>query len=75
MRFPSKVTPYENSIISKFPLFLSEISSERITPANLFKKTVNKVSDISEFIDVLDCLFVLGKVALDDEKGELFYVD
>ena len=46
MKFPSKVTPYGESVISKFPIVLGELQ---------------------DFIDTLDCLYVLGEITLNKE--------
>ncbi len=75
MRFPSKVTPYQASILAVFPYILSLLQKEPLTPSVLYKKTKNRVEDISEFLDVLDCLLALGKIDIDSERGLLIYVD
>ncbi len=35
----------------------------------------NNVSDASEFLDVIDCLYALRKIDYDSDKGTLNYVD
>ena len=54
MRFPSKVTSYQDSILSKFDIVMSQIEKKDIKPALLYKKLKNKVSDPGEFIEILD---------------------
>ena len=44
-------------------------------PKDLYKKVKNKVSDIGEFLEILDCLFALGKTEFNREGGTLRYVD
>lgn len=71
MRFPSKVTSYNNSIISKFPIVLNEIKTQDYTVSGLYNKLYKKIK-IRDFIDVLDCLYILGEVTLN--KGVIHYV-
>ena len=75
MRFPSKVTPYQASILAKFPVMLSCLESEDMRPDTLYHKVKSKVSDVGEFLEVLDCLYALGKIKFYEEGGLLHYVD
>lgn len=74
MKFPSKVTPYQASILAKFPTVLSCLETEDMNPEVLYKKVKSKVSDIGEFLEILDCLYALGKIELYEEGGALRYV-
>ena len=38
MRFPSKVTSFNESIISKFPMIFKELESGDLSPSELYKK-------------------------------------
>lgn len=73
MRFPSKVTPYQSSILAVFPVVLSLLEKDDMKPGELYKKVKNKVDDVAEFLDILDCLYALGKIVIDDERGVLHY--
>ena len=73
MKFPSKVTPYKESIIAKFPMILEKLEKKDMPPQELYKSMKNKVTDISEFMDIMDCLYALKKVDLDGEV--VHYVD
>lgn len=75
MRFPSKVTSYQDSILSKFDIVMSQIEKKDIKPALLYKKLKNKVSDPGEFIEILDCLYALGKIEIIGEEKELHNAD
>lgn len=75
MRFPSKVTPYQDSILAKYPVVLNCLVEQNMKPGDLYKKVKSKVLDIGEFLEILDCLFALGKVEFDKERGALHYVD
>ena len=50
MKFPSKVTPYQASILAKFPVVLSCLETEDMKPDMLYKKVKSKVSDVGEFL-------------------------
>ncbi len=74
MKFPSKVTPYQESVLAKFPVVLLQIEKGDIKPDALYKKVKSRVSDIGEFLEILDCLYALGKIKF-LEGGVLHYVD
>lgn len=74
MKTPSKVTPYKESTIAKFPIILSLLERNDMTPNKLYAKVKkSKIKDIEEFVEVLDCLYAMNKIEL---RGEvLHYVD
>ena len=74
MRFPSKITSYGTSSLSKFPLVLDLLESADLTPSELYRKTKKSFDSISEFYEVLDELCALGAVELLMPKGVLHYV-
>lgn len=68
MKFPSKVTPYKDSTIAKFPIVLSILEENDMTPAELYSKVKkSKVKDIKEFVELLDCLYAMKKIAIREE--------
>lgn len=71
MKFPNKVIPYKESTIAKFPTVLSELEKGDMTPNSLYNKMKkNKVESISEFVEILDCLYALNKIEF---RGELIH--
>lgn len=72
MKFPNKVISYKESSISKFPYVLKQLEDSDLTAAELYKKVKSKVEDVREFLDILDCLYVLNKIEL--VEGVLYYV-
>lgn len=71
MRFPSKATPYKESSISKFPAVLKLLEKSDMSPSEMYSKlSKSKVRDISEFVDILDCLYAMGKIEV---RGELLH--
>ena len=74
MKLPNKVITYKASTISKFLAVLSCLKEQDMSPASLYKKVKSKVEDIGEYIDILDCLYALGKIELIEHLGVLHYV-
>lgn len=64
MKLPSKVTPYKDSILAKFPVVLAALQECDMTPSELYNKMKRKVSAAAELVEILDCLYALGKVEL-----------
>lgn len=68
MKLPSKVTPYKESTIAKFPIVLELLEKKDMTPQELYAKVrKSKIKDISEFVEVLDCLYSMNKIDIDEE--------
>ena len=70
MLFPNKLFSYEESVISKFPVILTAIKDTPMKIRPLFKENEKSFSGVSEFYEVLDCLYALQKICL-NSKGEL----
>lgn len=73
MKFPSKVTSYKDSSIALFPVILSLLEKKPMTPSELYKKVKSKTHEVTEYMEILDCLYVLNKIELDG--GVLRYAD
>lgn len=68
MKMPNKVTPYKESSISKFPVVLALLEKEDMTPSELFSKVKkNKIHNIDEFVEIIDCLYAMHKIEIDGE--------
>lgn len=66
MKFPNKVTSYKDSTLSKFPIILGKIKTKDYPVSILYKELEDKIT-LQDFIDVLDCLFVLNQITLRKE--------
>lgn len=65
---PNKVTPYKESSIAKFPVVLALLEKEDMTPSELFSKVKkNKIQNIDEFVEIIDCLYAMHKIEIDGE--------
>ena len=62
MRLPSKVTPYKASILAKMPIILKTLEVRDMRPEELFQKVKGRGINPADFIEIMDCLFILGKV-------------
>lgn len=71
MKFPSKITPYKESIISKFPVILDFLEKRDYEVFSLYNELEKKMT-IAEFINALDCLYSLNMIDL--KEGVLHYV-
>lgn len=74
MRLPSRVTPYKNSTFAKFPKVLSLLKEQDMYPQELYGQAKGKSFEVADFIEVMDCLYLLGRVEL-SKGGVLRYVD
>lgn len=74
MRLPSKITSYDDSILATFPVILGIVEKADVSVYALFSKTKELFDDVGEFIEVLDCLYALGALELEQETRLLRYV-
>lgn len=71
MPLPNKIFSYEQSILSKMPVILGVLQNGTVSVEELYKFMKTKTDNVSEFIEILDCLFVLDKIQLKDGEIEL----
>lgn len=74
MKLPSKITSYEESVLSKFVPILTVLQNVDIGIFPLYEITAKYFCNVEEFIDTLDCLFALQKIIYDAEQEVLHYV-
>ena len=74
MQLPNKLYSYNESIISKFPVVLHELRKSPCGVSELYTKFQQEVTGTTEFMEILDCLYALGKVKYDEEAKVLKYV-
>ncbi|MGO5593716.1 ABC-three component system middle component 7 [Acidaminococcus sp. HCP3S3_G9_1] len=68
MILPNKLFSYNESVLSKIPCVLSNLGSPK-TPVELLRLCKN-INGPVELVDVLDCLYALKRITLND-KGEI----
>lgn len=72
MRYPSKITSYQESIFHTFVIILKDLKEHPLSPIDLYNNHKESLIDAHEFLTVLDCLYTLKKVNLNSD-GELIY--
>lgn len=70
MKLPSKLYSYHESNFHYFPHVLGAIPQQGISVTDLYEQCDVAVGiTIADYIDVLDCLYTLGKIKL--KHGEI----
>ena len=75
MRFPSKFTPYANSIFIYFPKILSLLNERDRTPTELIDELQIEAQELGDFISALNCLYALRQIDVNEKGMALHYVD
>ena len=73
MILPNKLFSYADSDLPKFVIILNELNNKNYEASELYKKVMREFRDVNDFIRVLDNLYLLNKINI-NERGEL-YVD
>ena len=68
MRFPSKVTPYNESILPLAGELLERVPTKGISVLGLFQYAKKQKMNLDEFFQTLDFLFAIGSVTLNQNK-------
>lgn len=74
MKFPNKVTSYEESVLSKLCPILNELYQKDMLVYEVYLATKDNYENPSCFLDCLDCLFALNKIELLPDLEVLHYV-
>jgi hypothetical protein len=75
MRLPNKLYSYEESALSKFPIVLRALRDSDSGVTELYERIKKSVPDVSEYMEILDSLYALGKIDIDDKEAVLRYVE
>lgn len=75
MRLPNKLYSYEESTLSKFPIVLRALRDSDSGVTELYERIKKSVPDVSEYMEILDSLYALGKIDIDDKEAVLRYVE
>ena len=67
MKLPSKEIAIRESVIFKMTIILDALTDSPAEPESLYNLLHDSFSDTSEFIDCLDCLYILRKIWADEE--------
>lgn len=73
MKLPNKVTSYQESTLNNFLPILNLLNKSDMSIYELYEKTEYQYTSLTEYIDVLDCLFALNRIEYLDDKGVMHY--
>ena len=71
MQLPNKLYSYERSTLALLPKVLRRIKEHPVPVKILYEQMQDELNDASDFMAVLDCLYALRAVDIND-KGEVF---
>ena len=71
MQLPNKLYSYKNSTLALMPVVLNEIKQNPIPVESLYIRLRSILKDPTDFMSVMDCLYALLAVDINDE-GEVF---
>lgn len=75
MKLPNKIVSYQESILPKIPIILTNLRRDGTSsPVDMYNANKKYFSNIADYMETLDCCFVLGMIKF-NEDGELFYVN
>lgn len=72
MLVPNKTISINESCLYRSAMLLSKLKNGT-SVIELYQAEKRMFIDASDFIDVLDLLFILGKVVLDEDNGVITY--
>lgn len=68
MRFPSKVTPYGESILPMAGELIERIPCDGLSVLELFRYSKVKGCSTSDFFQILDFLYMIGRLDVNENK-------
>ncbi len=74
MRLPNKITTFNESVLSKFPPILRIVENSNIPVLELYNAVRSETEDVETFLEVLDCLYALGKIDFNEQERTICYV-
>ncbi len=74
MKFPNKVTSYNESILPIIVEILNYLKSKPSNITELYLHLKKKQVAFVDFTDAMDCAYALGKIDMDKTTGRIYYV-
>ncbi len=71
MQLPNKLYSYKESTFALIPKVMKELEKGAMPAGDLFMKMRSELRDATDFLSVMDCLYALQAVDINDE-GEVF---
>ena len=74
MKFPNKIFSIEESVISFFSIILEVMEKQREKSIfDLYRETINLFPSNTDWVDTITCLYAMGAINFNEEKGVLTY--
>lgn len=71
MQLPNKLYSYKASTLALIPRVLTELKNGPLEVKDLFLVVRPSLSDVTDFLSVMDCLYALRAVEI-NEQGEVY---
>lgn len=71
MQLPNKLYSYKKSTLALIPDVLIALENERMPVKRLYSKIRPHLSEATDFLSVMDCLYALRAIDMSDD-GEVF---
>jgi len=71
MQLPNKLYSYKSSTLALIPQVLTELQNGPIEVKDLFLTVRSSLTDATDFLSVMDCLYALRAIDINDE-GEVY---
>ncbi|MBQ4437886.1 hypothetical protein II898_03325 [bacterium] len=74
MKLPSKIFSPEESTISYFPIILKCLDKKiEKSVCELYQETIKAFPSNVDWMDTILCLYAIGAINFDEEKGVIIY--
>lgn len=67
MQLPNKLYLYKTSTLALVPEVLKELQNDLVPVSALYQRIRPKLNDPTDFLSVMDCLYALNAVDINDE--------
>lgn len=71
MQLPNKLYSYKSSTLALVPVVLQALQNGAVEVKDLFLEVKPQLTDATDFLSVLDCLYALRAADINDE-GEVY---
>ena len=71
MIVPNKAISYENSLLSKLPHSLKDLSNQSLSVLDLYQKSKKDFNNVNQSLLAMDTLYLLKKIELVDGDIQL----
>jgi hypothetical protein len=71
MQLPNKLYSYKSSTLALIPVVMNALQNGSVEVKELFLELKSQMADATDFLSVMDCLYALRAVDINDE-GEVY---